>query len=72
MKLKKHQIITTLLALYALFMTFYFGIDLLKTGQSLRFWLTFSGELIVIVLAFFALKKRDYYREEHKREVKDL
>lgn len=67
MKIKKYQIITCLIALYAFFMTFYFGLDLLKDGQTLRFWLTFIAETVVIVLAYFALKKRDRYREERKR-----
>ena len=67
MKIKKYQIITCLIALYAVFMTFYFGLDLLKEGQTLRFWLTFIAETVVIVLAYFALKKRDRYREERKR-----
>lgn len=67
MKIKKYQIITCLIALYAVFMTFYFGLDLLKDGQTLRFWLTFIAETVVIVLAYFALKKRDRYREERKK-----
>lgn len=66
MKLKKHQFITFLLVVYALFMTLYFGLDLLKEGHNLRFWLTLSGEVMVIILAYFALKKRDYYRERRK------
>ena len=70
--MKKHQFITCLLALYALFMTFYFGLDLLKEGHSLRFWITLVVETGVIVLAYFALKKRDYYREQRKKEMKDL
>lgn len=62
MKLKKYQFVTGLLIIYALFMTLYFGLDLLKSGQSLRFWLTLSGETIVIILAFFALRRRDRLR----------
>ena len=67
MKIKKYQLITCLLAIYAAFMTFYFGLDLLKEGKALRFWLTFSGELVVIILAFFALRKRDQYSEQRRQ-----
>lgn len=72
MKVKKYQMLTFLIAAYAIFMTFYFGLNLLKEGQSLRFWVTLIAETIVIVLAYFALKKRDTYRNERKRELKDL
>lgn len=48
-------------------MTFYFGIDLLKEGKAVRFWVTLGAELIVIVLAFFALRKRDQYRQNRER-----
>lgn len=64
MKIKKYQFVTLLLVSYALFMTFYFGIDLLKEGQTLRFWGTLSAELLVITLAYFALKRRDQYRQQ--------
>lgn len=70
--MKKYQIITCLLAIYALFMTLYFGLDLIKEGQILRFWITLSAETIVIILAYFALKKRDFYRQQRKKELKDL
>ena len=72
MKLKKYQFVTCLLAIYACFMTFYFGIDLLNSGQALRFWITLGAEAVVIVLAYFALKRRDMYREQRKQEMKDL
>ncbi|MCH5230671.1 MAG: hypothetical protein J1F43_02630 [Muribaculaceae bacterium] len=64
MKIKKYQFITVLLALYAIFMTLYFGLDLLKSGQVLRFWLTLGCETVVIILAFFALRRRDRLRKE--------
>ena len=72
MKLKKYQLLTILIAGYALFMTLYFGLDLLKEGQFLRFWVTLISETVVIVLAYFALKKRDLYRAQRKKELKDL
>lgn len=70
--MKKYQLITALLAIYALFMSIYFGLDLLREGQALRFWITIGAETIVIILAYFALKRRDQYREARKREIKDL
>ena len=65
MKRQRHIIVTTILAAYALFMTFYFGLDLLKSGQSLRFYLTVAAEIIVIILTFFALRRRDRIRNNH-------
>lgn len=72
MKIKKYQLVTCLLAIYALFMTFFFGLDLLKSGQSVRFWVTLGAEIIVIILAFFALRRRDMYREQRKRDASNL
>lgn len=68
MKIKKHQFITVLLAIYAIFMTFYFGLDLLNQGQALRFWITLVAETTVITLAFFALRHRDRLRENSRQE----
>ncbi len=62
MKVKRYRLITSLLIIYALFMTLYFGIDLLKSGHALRFWLTVGGETLCIVLTFFALRRRDRLR----------
>lgn len=57
-----------MLTVYALFMTFYFGIDLLKSGQDSRFYATLSAEILLIVLTFFALRKRDRIKNRNKRE----
>ena len=64
MKIKKYQVVTGVLAIYGIFMTLYFGLDLLKEGQALRFWITLSAEIIVIILAYFALKRRDNLRKK--------
>ena len=69
MKLKKHQFITLLLIAYAFFMTFYFGLDLLKEGKAVRFWVTLTTEMTVIVLAFFALRRRDQYRQQRNKNI---
>ena len=71
MKLKKHQFVTGLIAIYAIFMALYFGPDLLKEGKALRFWVTLGCEAIVIVLAYFALKRRDEYREQKRSMEKE-
>lgn len=67
MKIERHVGVTVLMVAYALFMTLYFGIDLLKSGHSLRFYLTAAAEAVVIVLAYFALRRRDRIRRD-KRE----
>ncbi len=67
MKLQRHIVVTALLVVYALFMTLYFGLDLLKSGQALRFYITLGVETIVIILAFFALRRRDRLRNERRR-----
>lgn len=64
MKLQRHIIVPILLAAYALFMTLYFGTDLLKSGQYLRFYATLGAEIIVIILTFFALRRRDRLRDQ--------
>lgn len=66
MKLQRYKVITSLLVIYALFMTLYFGIDLLKSGHPTRFWLTVAGETLCIVLSFFALRRRDRFRQQNK------
>lgn len=68
MKFQRHIVVTVLMVAYALFMTFYFGLDLLRSGHSTRFFLTVGAEAIVIVLAFFALRRRDRIREMNREE----
>ena len=51
-------------------MILYFGIDLLKSGQYLRFYLTLGAEVAVIILTFFALRRRDRLMEEKKKKTK--
>lgn len=62
--MKKYQLITGLIAVYAIGMAVYFGGDLLREGKALRFWVTLVVECIVIILAYFALKKRDEMRRK--------
>ena len=51
-------------------MILYFGIDLLKSGQYLRFYLTLGAEVAVIILTFFALRRRDRLMEEKRKKQK--
>lgn len=67
MKLQRYKVITFLLIVYALFMTLYFGTDLLKTGHTTRFWLTVGGETLCIILTFFALRRRDRLRKDREQ-----
>lgn len=66
MKIKRHQLVTLLLAAYALFMTLYFGLDILRAGDNLRFFATIAAEAFVITLTYFALKRRDRSRERNR------
>lgn len=71
MKLPRYKLVTALLVIYALFMTLYFGTDLLKSGHATRFWLTVAGETLCIVLTFFALRRRDRLRQQRQSEISD-
>ncbi|MBD5356584.1 MAG: hypothetical protein HDR88_06215 [Bacteroides sp.] len=70
MKFQRHIVVPILLAAYALFMTLYFGLDLLKTGHTFRFWATLIAETVVIILTFFALRRRDRLRQQRRNSQK--
>lgn len=61
----------TLLAVYFLFMTFYFGMDLLRSGETTRFWATVGAELLVLAALAFFLKKREKLRTEREKDIAD-
>lgn len=67
MKFQRYKVVTTLLVLYALFMSIYFGRDLINSGQTTRFFVTLGAEAVVIVLAFFALRRKDRLRNNKDR-----
>lgn len=69
MRKYKYIWLPSLLFLYFLFMTFYFGLDLLRTGETARFWATVGAELLVIVALVFFLKKRDRLRKEREDDI---
>ena len=65
--MQRHIIVPVLLTAYALFMTFYFGLDLLKAGHTFRFYATVVAEIVVIILTFFALRRRDRLRDQRRQ-----
>ena len=59
-----------LLGAYFLFMTFYFGFDLLKAGETLRFWATVAAEVVVLIALAFFLRRRDRLRKEREDDMR--
>lgn len=66
---KKYIWLPVVLAVYFLFMTFRFGIDLLQNGETLKFWLTVVSETVVLILLSIVLKKREKYREAREKDL---
>ncbi|MDE7410159.1 MAG: hypothetical protein K2N09_09080 [Muribaculaceae bacterium] len=69
MRKYKYIWLPVLLSVYFLFMTFYFGMDLLRQGETMRFWLTVGAELAVLVALVFFLKKREKLRTEREKDM---
>lgn len=69
MRKYKYIWLPALLAVYFLFMTFHFGMDLLHKGETMRFWLTVGAELVVLIALVFFLKKREKLREEREKDM---
>lgn len=72
MRKYKYIWLPVLLAVYFLFMTFYFGMDLLRKGESMRFWLTAGAEAAVLIALAFFLKKREKLRMEREKDMADI
>lgn len=70
MRRYKYIWVPALLGIYFLFMTFYFGIDLLRTGHEMRFWITTGAELIILIALSFFMKKREQLRREREEDIK--
>lgn len=66
--MKRHVILTALITVYAVFMAVYFGSDLLRQGQYARFGITLGAEVVVLVLMFFMLRKRDRLRSQRRQD----
>lgn len=69
MRKYKYIWLPALLAVYFLCMTFYFGMDLLRQGETMRFWLTVGAELTVLTALVFFLKKREKLRAEREKDM---
>ena len=69
MRKYKYIWLPTLLAIYFVFMTVYFGLDLLRSGENLRFWGTIAAEMIVLIALVIFLKKRERLRTERERDL---
>ena len=69
MRKYKYIWLPILLAVYFLFMTFYFGMDLLRKGEDMRFWLTVGAEIAVLTALAFFLKKREKLRMEREKDM---
>ena len=71
-KMRKYRYIwlPILLGVYFLFMTFYFGLDLLKAGEPVRFWCTVGAEVLILIALSFFLKKRQKLRQERENDLR--
>ena len=69
MRKYKYIWLPTLLGLYFIFMTIYFGLDLLRSGEALRFWATIGAETAVLIALVFFLKKREKLRSERENDI---
>lgn len=69
MRKYKYIWLPTLLAIYFVFMTVYFGLDLLRSGETLRFWGTITAEMIVLIALVIFLKKRERLRTEREKDL---
>ncbi len=69
MRKYKYIWLPALLAVYFAFMTVYFGLDLLRSGETLRFWGTIIAETAVLIALVIFLKKRERLRTERERDI---
>lgn len=70
MRKYKYIWLPALLGVYFMFMTFYFGLDLLQSGESTRFWCTVGAELLILIALVFFLKKREKLRREREEDTR--
>ncbi len=71
MRKYKYIWLPAILAIYFIFMTLHFGVDLLKSGNALRFWLTVGSEVAVLIALSFFLRKRERLRSEREEDMRD-
>lgn len=60
----------SLIAVYFLFMTFYYGTDMLRAGAATQFWCTVVAELVILTALVFFLRKREKLRREREEDMK--
>ncbi|MDE6341751.1 MAG: hypothetical protein K2K93_05495 [Muribaculaceae bacterium] len=71
MRKYKYIWLPAILAVYFIFMTLQFGVDLLRSGNTLRFWLTAGAEVAVLIALSFFLRKRERLRTEREDDIRD-
>ncbi len=71
MRKYKYIWLPSLLGVYFIFMTIYFGLDLLRTGETMRLWATIGAESAVLVALVFFLKKREKLRTQREKDIAD-
>lgn len=71
MRKYKYIWLPALLTVYFIFMTAYFGMDLLRSGETTRFWVTVLAEVAVLTALVFFLKKREKLRNEREKDIAD-
>ncbi len=71
MREKRYIWLPAVILIYFLFMTFYFGTELLTQGQTLRFVLTVVAEIVVIIALFFFLRARQRLKEKREQDWKN-
>ncbi len=69
MRKYKYIWLPALLAIYFAFMTVYFGLDLLRSGETLRFWGTIIAESAILIALVIFLKKRERLRSERENDI---
>lgn len=71
MRKYKYIWLPVLIGIYFLFMTIYFGMDLLKSGQAFRFWATVSAEVIVLLALAYFLKRKGHLRARRESDIRE-
>lgn len=72
MKSKRYIVVPLVLLTYAVFMSVYFGLEMLREGQTLKFTIICCAEALVLVLLSLSIRKRDRLKAERlERERKE-
>ena len=71
MRKYKYIWVPALLGIHFLFMTFYFGLDLLRAGETTRFWGTVCAELVILTALSFFMRKRERLRREREEDMRN-